>query len=133
MIDQALDRSEPESDIIVPVPNTSAEDDDASTRPMKKKDKRRQKVMMDLDVDDIIFSEGRSKRSRTTVLPPVIPDSNNGKRGRGHRGPGKSKKSPLEFQLNKKETELSKQVPLWFTFRNLMVNLLSSYVENKAD
>ena len=141
MIDQALDRSEPESDIIVPVPNTSAEEDDASTRPMKKKDKRRQKVMMDLDVDDIIFSEGRSKRSRTTVLPPTIPDSinerrpdsNNGKRGRGHRGPGKSKKSPLEFQLDKKETELSKQVPFWFTFRNLIFNLLSSYVENKTD
>jgi hypothetical protein len=120
--------------MIVPFPpNAPTEDIDTKSRSKKKKDKSRRKPMMDLDVEDIIFSEGRSKRSRTTVLPPAIPDSNNEKRSRGHRGPGKSKKSPLEFQLDKKETELSKQVPFWFTFRNLIVNLLSSYVENKTD
>ena len=111
LLKQNLDQSETDSKIFVPVPpNAPTEEDDIPTMPKKKKDKGRRKPMMDLDMEDIIFSEGRSKRSRTAVPPPTIPDSNIEKRSRGHRGPGKSKKSPLEFQLDKRETELSKQV-----------------------
>jgi len=100
--------------MLVPVPpNATTEEDDIPTKPKMKKGKGRRKPMMDVDVEDIIFSEGRSKRSRTAVPLPTMPDSNNEKRSRGHRGPGKSKKSPLEFQLDKKETELSKQVILF--------------------